>query len=223
MRIGGFQKFSLIDYPKKVAAVIFTQGCDFRCPFCHNPDLVLPERFSPLINEEEVLKFLLKRQDQLTGVVVTGGEPTIQSDLAEFLKKIKSLGYCLKLDTNGNNPKVLEGLFRQKLVDYIAMDVKTSFDRYEQATGVSVRIENIKRSIDLIIGSGVEYHFRTTLVHKFISENELQKISEALNRAKRYFLQEFVADQAILDKALQDSRAYSQEEFRDLQGKWEKR
>ncbi len=222
MRIGGFQKFSLIDYPKKVAAVIFTQGCDFRCPFCHNPDLVLPEKFSPPIDEEEVLKFLLKRQGQLTGVVVTGGEPTIQNDLAEFLKKIKSFGYSIKLDTNGNNPKTLEDLFRQNLVNYIAMDVKTSFDLYEQAAGVGIDIENIKKSIDLIMGSGVEYHFRTTVVHKFISDNELQKIGKALNGAKKYFLQEFIVDHAILDKALQDSRIYSQEEFKNLQGKWEK-
>lgn len=223
MRIGGFQKISLIDYPKKVAAVIFTQGCDFRCPFCHNPDLVLPEKFLPPISENEIFRFLTKRQGQLTGVVVTGGEPTIHQDLPAFLKKIKDLGYCVKLDTNGNNPDALKNLFDQKLIDYVAMDIKTSFERYAQAAGVSVHIENIQRSIDLIIASKGEYHFRTTVVHKFISEKELQEIKASLIQAKKYFLQAFVADQLILDKTLKDERVYSEEEFRKLQKEWEKK
>ncbi|MFA6378401.1 MAG: anaerobic ribonucleoside-triphosphate reductase activating protein [Candidatus Omnitrophota bacterium] len=223
MRIGGFQKLSLIDYPKKVAAVIFTQGCDFRCPFCHNPDLVLPEKFLPPISEDEIFKFLAKRQGQLTGVVVTGGEPTIHQDLPVFLKKIKDLGYCVKLDTNGNNPDALKDLFDQELIDYVAMDIKTSFERYAQAVGVSVHIENIQRSIDLIIASKSEYHFRTTVVHKFISEKELQDISLSLSQAKKYLLQAFVADQLILDKTLKDERTYTEEEFKKLQKDWEKK
>jgi pyruvate formate lyase activating enzyme len=223
MHIGGFQKFSLIDYPQKVAAVIFTQGCDFRCPFCHNADLVLPEKFTPLLSEKDILEFLKKRKGQLTGVVITGGEPTIQGDLSDFLRKVKELGYSIKLDTNGNHPEVLKDLIDQQLVDYIAMDIKTSFGRYQEATGVDVDIKNIQRSIDAILGSGLDYHFRTTVVHKFISNNDLQEINKSLSQAKRYLLQEFVTDQLILDKTLKDERVYSQEELKALQEKWEKR
>jgi len=223
MRIGGLHKLSLIDYPKKVAAVIFTQGCDFRCPFCHNPDLVLPEQFLSPMNEEEIFKFLAKRKDQLTGVVVTGGEPTIHSDLPDFLRKIKELGYSIKLDTNGNHPDVLKSLMDQGLIDYVAMDIKTSFARYSQAAGVSVDIQNIQRSIDLIVGSEIDYHFRTTVVHKLISENDLKNIKESLGQAKRYLLQEFVVDQMILDKTLKDERVYTEEEFKKLQQGWEKK
>jgi len=223
MRIGGLQKFSLIDYPKKVAAVIFTQGCDFRCPFCHNPDLVLAERFSTPLSEEKVLEFLRKRQSQLSGVVVTGGEPTIHKDLSDFLRKIKSLGYDIKLDTNGNNPEALKNLIDQKLIDYIAMDVKTSLPRYDEAAGIHVDVDKIKTSIGLIIDSGIEYHFRTTVVHKFISSKELEDIYDYLKEAKKYFLQEFVPAGELLDENLKDSRVYSEEEFKELQKGWEKR
>ncbi len=222
MRIGGFQKFSLIDYPKKVAAVIFTQGCDFRCPFCHNADLVIPEKFLPPMDEEGIFQFLAKRQGQLTGVVVTGGEPTIHSDLPDFLKRIKALGYCVKLDTNGNNPQALKKLIQESLVDYIAMDIKTSLGRYDEAAGVKVDAQHIQESIKAIIDSGIDYHFRTTVVHKFISSKELKEISALLASAKRYLLQEFVADQSILDKALKDERVYSEEEFKAIQKDWEK-
>jgi len=223
MRIGGFQKFSLIDYPHKVAAVIFTQGCDFRCPFCHNADLVLPEKFLPPVNEEEVFKFLTKRQDQLTGVVVTGGEPTIHGDLPDFLKKIKDLGYSVKLDTNGNNPQALKKLIQEKLVNYIAMDIKTSFSRYPEAAGVSVDVGRIQESIKIIIGSGLDYHFRTTVVCKFISDSDLQDIANNLIDAKRYLLQGFSAKTQILDNTLKDARPYTEEEFQALQERWEKK
>lgn len=175
------------------------------------------------MNEEEIFKFLAKRKDQLTGVVVTGGEPTIHSDLPDFLRKIKELGYSIKLDTNGNHPDVLKSLMDQGLIDYVAMDIKTSFARYSQAAGVSVDIQNIQRSIDLIVGSEIDYHFRTTVVHKLISENDLKNIKESLGQAKRYLLQEFVVDQMILDKTLKDERVYTEEEFKKLQQGWEKK
>ena len=225
MRIGGFQKFSLIDYPKKMAAVIFTQGCNFRCPFCYNPDLVLPEKYVQPINEEEILGFLEKRKSHLTGVVVTGGEPTIQRDLADFLRKIKGLGYAVKLDTNGNDPDVLAMLLAEGLVDYIAMDIKTFLARYSEATGVDINIENIKRSIDLIVNSEIDYHFRTTLIRKFISSNDLENIYKILDeaKAKKYVIQRFDVKLRLLDETLKDGRVYSEDEFKELQQRWEKK
>ncbi len=222
MRIGGFQKFSLIDYPQKVAAVIFTQGCDFRCPFCHNPDLVLPERFLPPVDQEEILKFLQKRQDQLSGVVVTGGEPTIHADLPEFLAKIKELGFAIKLDTNGNNPKALRALISDGLIDYIAMDIKTSLGRYREAAGIDVDVSHIQESVRVIIDSGIDYHFRTTLVCKLVSNNDLQDIADSLKDAKKYFLQTFSTKTPILDSLLKDARPYTEEEFQALKARWEK-
>ena len=150
MRIGGFQKFSLLDYPGKMAAIIFTQGCNFRCGYCYNLSLMCPEHFNEPLDEKEILGFLELRKGKLEGVVVTGGEPTIQLGLDDFLSKIKAMGYAIKLDTNGNRPDVLARLIESKLVDFIAMDIKTSLDRYEQAVGVSLDTQNIKKSIDLI-------------------------------------------------------------------------
>lgn len=221
MLIGGLQKFSLIDYPKKVAAVIFTQGCNFRCPFCQNPDLVLPERYTEPIPEEEILSFLKTRQGQLTGVVVTGGEPTIQKDLTDFLRKIKSLGYAVKLDTNGNDPEALKKVLDAKLVDYVAMDIKTSLQRYSEAAGVAVDIKNIERSIEFIVDAGIDYHFRTTLVSKYISNNDLEDISRLLKKAKSYIIQKFDPKPHLVDEALKDGRVYSAGEFKALQQKWE--
>lgn len=225
MRIGGLQKFSLIDYPKKVAAVVFTQGCNFRCPFCHNSDLVLPEQYNNPISEEEVLAFLEKRKGQLTGVVVTGGEPTIHKDLADFLRKIKTLGYAVKLDTNGSDPEFLKALVDGGLVDYIAMDIKTSLPRYSEASAVDVDIQNIKKSISFIINCGLDYHFRTTLVSKYISSKDLEDISKILNdaKAKQYIIQKLDTKSHLLDEALKDGRVYSEEEFKVLQQKWEKK
>jgi pyruvate formate lyase activating enzyme len=163
MRIGGLLKFSLIDYPGKVAAVVFTAGCNYRCPFCHNPELVLPELFNTPISTDDILAFLEKRIGQLQGVVVTGGEPTIHDDLPDFLFRIKSLGYCVKLDTNGSRPDVLSVVIDRKLVDFIAMDIKSSPESYCKATGVAVDISIVKASIDLIRESGLRRSFlRTT-------------------------------------------------------------
>ncbi|MDP8264777.1 MAG: anaerobic ribonucleoside-triphosphate reductase activating protein [Candidatus Aceula lacicola] len=220
LRIGGFQKFSLIDFPGKMAAVVFTQGCDFRCPFCHNPDLVLPEKFSEPILEQEILEFLEKRQDQLQGVVVTGGEPTIQGDLKAFLKKVKDLGFFVKLDTNGNNPEVLDDLIKEKLIDYVAMDVKAPLEKYSDVTGVQIDQSKIKESIDLILNSGIDYQFRTTVVKPFLSDQDLSNIASFLQGAKRYILQPFSAKGDILDASLLDVGHYTSDEFDNLKQKW---
>ncbi len=222
LRIGGLQKFSLIDFPGKMAAVIFTQGCDFRCPFCHNPDLVLPEKFTETISEKEILEFLEKRQDQLEGVVITGGEPTLQNGLGIFLRKIKDLGYSIKLDTNGNNPEVLQGLIEEKFIDYIAMDIKAPLEKYSQVAGVQIDQSKIKQSVDLILNSGLDYQFRTTVIKPFLNDQDLSDISSFLQRAKCYKLQLFSAKGDILDKSLLDVAHYDSDEFEQFKQKWQK-
>ena len=222
MRIGGLQKFSLIDYPGKVACIIFTQGCNFRCGYCHNPGLVIPEQFCPTVPEEQVFEFLRSRRDYLPGVVVSGGEPTIQGDLVAFLDKIKRLGYLIKLDTNGSQPYRLKLLIHLKLVDYIAMDVKAPLERYEETIGASIDVEKIKESIDLIIHSGIQYEFRTTIAKFFCSYDDLCKIHRMIHRAKRYRLQNARLDEKVLDKRLLVQEQFSDDEFEHLKQSFQK-
>jgi len=216
MRIGGLQKVSLIDYPGKVACVIFTQGCNFRCRYCHNPELVIPECFCPLIPEEDVFVFLYKRQAYLDGVVISGGEPTIQGDLIPFLDKIKQLGYLIKLDTNGSQPSVLKQLIHLKLINYIAMDVKASLERYGETIGVPIDVKKIKESIGLIIHSGIQYEFRTTVVKPFCSYGDLCEIRRMTQGSQRYCLQKVRLDEKILDKTFLSQEQFSEEDFNHL-------
>ncbi|MDE1920818.1 MAG: anaerobic ribonucleoside-triphosphate reductase activating protein [Candidatus Omnitrophica bacterium] len=204
MRIGGFQKFSLIDYPGKMAAIVFTQGCNFRCPYCHNRELVLPEEFKEPIPQEEVMGFLKRRRCQLEGVVITGGEPTEQADLVPFIGSVKELGYQVKLDTNGSRPQVIRETIQRRLVDYIAMDVKTSLEKYQKAIGVRFPAEIIKESIDLIKGSGIQHEFRTTVVQPFCDQEDVSKVSILVNGAQTYRLQTFRAGPKIINLNLRD-------------------
>jgi len=190
MKIGGLQKLSLIDFPHKLSIVIFTIGCNFRCPFCHNPNLVLPEKYPPPIPEKEIFEFLESRKRYVKGVVITGGEPTIHADLPEFLKRIKEIGYELKLDTNGTNPEMLAELIRKKLVDYVAMDVKAPFEKYNKATGVNAPIEKIKKSISILLQNKVDYELRTT-VAPFLTFEDIKKIAKEIKGTKHYYLQQF--------------------------------
>lgn len=196
------QKLTLIDYPGKVAAIIFTQGCNLRCGYCHNRELVLPEYYGPLMEESSVLAFLTKRSTQLQGVVVTGGEPTVQKDLPEFLGKLKALGLAVKLDTNGTLPRVLEHIIHQRLIDYIAMDIKTSWEKYRDFVGADCQINDIKKSIQLIIRSGIEHEFRTTVVKKFCGPEDLLKIRDYIGPEPLYRLQAFQPSDKIIDPAL---------------------
>ncbi|MEI7671637.1 MAG: anaerobic ribonucleoside-triphosphate reductase activating protein, partial [Deltaproteobacteria bacterium] len=173
MKIGGLQKFSLIDYPGRISAIVFTQGCNFRCPYCHNPELVDPEQYGPLILEEEVLSFLEKRRGKLEAVTVTGGEPTLQADLEEFLQQIKAMGYLAKVDTNGSNPEMLERLIRGQLVDYLALDVKGPLRKYGQIVNARVETAMIRRSIELITASEIQHEFRTTVVRSQLDKDDL--------------------------------------------------
>jgi len=201
MKIGGLLKFSLIDYPAKIAAVIFTQGCNYRCPYCHNSELVLPELFNPSLNEDEVFAFLKKRQDRLEGVVITGGEPTIHNDLPVFLKKVKEMDYSVKLDTNGSNPEMLKELIDGKLVDYIAMDIKAPLDKYKIVAGIDNCEETVKESIEMIISSGIDHEFRTTLAKSLINEDDIKEMAEMVSGCKQYRLQKFVARDTNLNEA----------------------
>lgn len=222
MRIGGLQKFSLIDYPGKMSAVIFTQGCNFRCPYCYNTELVIPKQFGPTIPELAVMLFLARRRSYLEGVVMTGGEPTQQADLIPFLDKIKKLGYLIKLDTNGSHPRTLKKLIQLKLVDYIAMDVKAPLAKYNQVAGVNVPVEPIQESIQLILHAGIEYEFRTTLVRPLCSQDDLAELLRSIEGVQRYTIQRFIPCEKVLDQTLLGKDHYSQEEIEEIKIKWER-
>lgn len=215
MKIGGLQKFSMIDYPDKISCIIFTQGCNFRCPYCHNPELVKPEMFGESLNEEEFFDFLKERTGKLDAVSITGGEPTLQYDLIEFIKKIRDLGFLIKLDTNGTNPEMLKEIIDQKLVNYLAMDIKAPFEKYEEITRMPVNIEKIKQSVEMIKNSGLEYEFRTTLVKKLLSPDDIEQIGRDIAGAKQYFLQKFVSTKTVDEKVLNEE-TYNEEELENL-------
>lgn len=189
--IGGIQKTTLIDFPQRVAAIVFTQGCNFRCGYCHNPEL-LKYNSNYIYKLNDFFDFLKSRQGKLDGVVITGGEPTLQSGLYEFIKKIKFLGFEVKLDTNGTNPNIIRKLMNDNLLDYLAMDIKAPIDKYNQIAGVSVNIDNIIKSIDIIKSSDIDYEFRTTVVKSQLSPEDFDKIGMMLQGAKLYYLQKFI-------------------------------
>ncbi|MDO5436353.1 MAG: anaerobic ribonucleoside-triphosphate reductase activating protein [Clostridia bacterium] len=191
MSIVGLQKMTLLDYPGHVACTVFLSGCNFRCPFCHNAEICDP-RAEPFITEEELLAFLKKRAGLLDGVALTGGEPLMTPELPELIGKIRALGYPVKLDTDGYWPDRLAPLLREKLVDYVAMDVKNDPDRYAVTCGVEhVDLSRIRESIRLIMDSGIEYEFRTTVVDQLHDEKSFEGIAEMISGAERYFLQAF--------------------------------
>jgi pyruvate formate lyase activating enzyme len=198
MKIGGFNKFSLSDYPGHVAAVVFTQGCNFRCPFCHNGSLIPGDvPVSLLIPEEKVFEFLENRSSQLDGVVFTGGEPMIQPDLPVFIHRIKTIGFLIKLDTNGSQPQVLCRLLEDELIDFIAMDIKAPLDIYDRLTGIHTPINRIKESIELTANSGIEHEFRTTIVKPLLSPQDLLSIRKLIPPASTHHLQKFRPEHAL--------------------------
>ena len=222
MRIGGLQKLTLIDYPGKIAAIIFTQGCNWRCGYCHNPELVLSAKYEDLIPEDAVLEFLMKRKGQLEGVVISGGEPTIQADISSFLAKIKALDYSVKLDTNGSNPAVLKNILELNLVDYVAMDIKACPSHYSQAVGKKMDMKPITESIACILDSGLPYQFRTTLVKPVCPLGDLKELFSLIAEANHYVLQEFIPSQKIIDQSLLDQPHYTRPEIDALRLKFEK-
>ncbi len=206
MQIASYQKLTLIDYPGKIATTVFTVGCNFRCPFCHNPELVYPPVQTSASNynvEKDFFSFLEKRKKTLEGICITGGEPTIQVDIIEFIKKIKKLGYLVKLDSNGTRPDVLKKLIDLKIVDYFAMDIKNQPKKYNQTVGAEIDIERIKLSVDLIMKSGIQYEFRTTAVPGLHTEKDFLEIAQWIKNAQAYYLQEYRA-RTILDPSLKE-------------------
>jgi len=218
MLIGGFQKFSMIDYPGKTCAIVFAQGCNFRCAYCHNRSL-LDRRFcQKRIAEGEINAFLEKRRGILEGVTVTGGEPLLQENIFSFLESLKRKKYSVKLDTNGSLPERLERVVRSNLVDYIAMDVKAPLAKYSFVAGADVDTENIKRSIDVIMRSGLDYQFRTTVGKSFLNLEDLRQICGLIRGARNYVIQKFVPPSAPEpERTARTMDEYGDEEIRRYQ------
>ena len=191
MRIAGMQKLTLLDFPGVVACVIFTSSCNFRCPFCHNASLVNC-RDEEKLEESEILKFLEQRKGILEGVVITGGEPLINLDIAPFLREIKKIGYKIKIDTNGTNPKLLKQLVEEKLIDYVAMDIKNSPEQYIKAVGTDkIDISSVTESKNFLLKGSIDYEFRTTLVKGIHNLEEMKALGKWIKGAKNYYLQQF--------------------------------
>ncbi len=202
LKIRGLQKTTLLDFPGKVAATVFLGGCNMRCPFCHNMNLVCSDDL-PELAEEDILKFLSSRTGILDGVCITGGEPTLYKDLPQFLRSVKELGFSVKLDTNGTDPDMISLLSKEHLIDYTAMDIKSSFSNYGRACGISdIDMEPIKKSIELLIGGACDYEFRTTAVYEFLDDTAVSDIAQAIKGARRYFLQGYVESEFVPDKSL---------------------
>jgi pyruvate formate lyase activating enzyme len=216
MKILGIIKASFIDYPKKASTVLFIGGCNFRCPYCHNPELVNEQ--GEELKQSEVLEFLQKRKKYIDGVVISGGEPTIHPELISLIEEIKKLGYAIKLDTNGSNPEVIRMLINDRQIDYIAMDIKGPISEYAKISNSEINLKDIEASINLIKNSDIDYEFRTTICKELLSKDQIVEIGKFINGAKRYALQAYNLKGKILD----DSRSFTcynkkeMEEIRDL-------
>lgn len=220
MIFGGLSKCTLIDYPGKVAAMVYTIGCNFRCPYCHNPELV-DETVETRISEDEVIDFLKERKDMLEGLVITGGEPTIHDDLLRFMKKVKDLGFLIKLDSNGTNPEMLKKAMRKKLVDYVAMDIKSPLSKYSQTVARPVDVEAIRKSIKLLISSSVAYEFRTTIIKSMLTAEDLDEIGQEIQGASDYYLQKFMPTR-LLNPQFLKKVTYSDPELAVFQNEMKK-
>ena len=228
MFIGGMQKFTLLDYPGKISAVIFTMGCNFRCPFCHNPELVNPKEidYENEIKENEVLKFLNSRKGDLDGICITGGEPTLQLGLTEFIEKVKRMGFLVKLDTNGSYPNIVKNLIENKLVDYVAIDIKTTPEKYGILTNEKDIVKKIERSVSIVANSSSDLELRTTVVSGIVDVCDFDKIIKWINgidqkvfsKLSRYSIQNFRPDKTLNDD-FGNVKPYSREELEKIADK----
>jgi pyruvate formate lyase activating enzyme len=219
VHIGGFQKNSLIDFPGTVACVVFTTGCNFFCPYCHNPDLASGSvTGSKSLDAQEIFSFLASRKGLVDGVVISGGEPCMQPDLTDFILRIKHMGFAVKLDTNGSRPQVLAHLLDLSLVDYVAMDIKTAANLYPDIMKTSHRVDAIQESMDLIMAKAPAYEFRTTCVRPFITEEIMEKICRRIRGAQKYVLQKCSRNVQMLDPqfAREPARFFSDLEMQGL-------
>lgn len=210
--IDGFDKLTLLNYPEKIACTIFTKGCNFKCPFCHNSSLISLDKEND--KYKEVISYLKKRKGILDGVCITGGEPLIHKSIKNLIKEIKEMGFLVKLDTNGSNPTMLKELIDEKLIDYVAMDIKNTFDKYESTIGCKTNIDNIKKSIDVIESSNIDYEFRTTIVKELHTFDDIKGIVNMLDKNSRYYIQNFRNSDGVLNKKL---NGFKIEELENLQ------
>lgn len=211
MLLGGVQKTSLLDFPDKLSAIVFTQGCNFRCGYCHNPELIVMKE--PALTEPAFFEFLKTRTGKLDGVVITGGEPCLQKDLIDFIKTIKQMGFLVKLDSNGTFPeKIQEAL---PFLDYIAMDIKAPLEKYSLVTNSAINPDKIKESINIIMTSGIDYEFRTTVVKSQLSYEDFAKIGKLIKGAEKYYLQKFIPSKT-LDEKMMNEKTYSESEFNEI-------
>lgn len=212
MKIAGLQKLTLLDYPEHTACTVFTAGCNFRCPFCHNSDVVYNKTEG--VREEEFFEFLASRKGKLDGVCITGGEPLLQPDLIEFMQKIRKLGFLIKLDTNGSLHDKLVAIVNEGLCDYVAMDVKSNPNGYNIACGGMVNVDNVLKSIAFLIGQNkIDYEFRTTVVKELHSKQDFEEIASLLKGCKRYFLQQYKHSHKVIKEGYS---AYSEVEMKEL-------
>jgi pyruvate formate lyase activating enzyme len=205
MTIGGYQGFSLNEYPGRISAVVFCRGCNFRCPYCHNPELVDPDRYTAPWPEDRVLDELAAHRGRLQGVVITGGEPTLQEDLEHFIRDVRGLGFAVKLDTNGSNPDVLDRLLSAGLLDHVGLDVKAPPGKYAELTRAEISPNTITRSVSTVLASGVDHEIRTTWAPSLLSLADLLEIAHAVKGCQRWVVQRFVPSK-ILDSTLLGER-----------------
>ena len=214
MNIGGFQEISLLDYPGKVATIIWTTGCNFRCPFCYNPDMVLDK--TDHVPADGFFSFLKTRKGKLDAVSISGGEPLLQPDLSEFITRVKDLGFLVKIDTNGSFPRKLEELLDANLIDYVSMDVKSSKKNYSEITKISVNIDDIDRSIQIIKSNAPDYEFKTTVIPTYHTRQTILEIARWIHGAKRYFIQQFKSNTKLLSSEMITVKPYPLDELKRM-------
>ena len=214
MRIQGLQKLTLLDYPDRTACTVFLGGCNLRCPFCHNASLVLPERFGASISHDELFSFLESRRSKIEGVCVSGGEPTVWRELPDFISEIKKMGFLIKLDTNGTNPEMLEHLIRERLIDYVAMDIKSSRESYAKTVGIdNFSTDGVEKSAALLMSGKIDFEFRTTVVKGLHTAKDMRSVGEWLRGGEKFFLQSFEDSGDLIENGLE---SYSRAEMESL-------
>ncbi|MFC1622466.1 anaerobic ribonucleoside-triphosphate reductase activating protein [Patescibacteria group bacterium] len=216
MNISGIQKKSLLDYPDKISTVLFLQGCNFKCGFCHNPTLNNVSNLEKVLDNSKILDYLTRSKKITDAVVITGGEPTLQKDLIKFIKKIKDMNYLIKLDTNGTNPKILKKIIKNNLVDYAAMDVKGPLEKYKLITDTNSNLKNIKQSIKIIIKSKTPHEFRSTILPFWHKRSDVKKMAKLIQGADKYYLQKFISRDQLVSPTFKTAKSYTKKEMESL-------